>query len=88
MVQVLRNKPEVGTFCGNRFSGHIDKKAMRDAFYFGNRLIAFSHSLLNRVILVWSTNRITRYVNSNSQELGFKSKGFDIEVELNCRVDR
>ena len=69
--------------CGNRFSGHLVVGAMHSANYFGNRLIAFAHSILNEVdlhdpltglrVLRWSVLRNWRP----------KSDGFDIEVELN-----
>jgi dolichol-phosphate hexosyltransferase len=88
MIRILQNSPNVGMVCGNRFNGNVDKKAMHDAFYFGNRLIALTHNLLNGVPL---TDPLTglRVVRAEIlRNWQVKSQGFDIEVELNHRVER
>ena len=86
MIKILDEDPTIGMVCGNRFNGHIVVGAMHNANYFGNRLIAFAHSLLNEVnmrdpltglrVLRWSTLR--NWIP--------KSDGFDIEVELNSFI--
>ena len=88
MVRILQNNPNVGMVCGNRFNGHVDKKAMHDAFYFGNRLIALTHNLLNGVPLndPLTGLRVVRAGILRSWKV--KSQGFDIEVELNHNVER
>jgi dolichol-phosphate mannosyltransferase len=49
MIQILEKNPDVGMVCGNRFSGYLDLKGLNGFFYLGNRLIAFTHNLLNGV---------------------------------------
>ncbi|MDR1993011.1 MAG: glycosyltransferase family 2 protein [Nitrososphaerota archaeon] len=88
MIQVLEEKPEVGMVCGNRFSGNVDPKALRKVFSFGNRLIAWSHRNLNGVQLkdpLTGLRVIRAEILRNWQ---IKSKGFDIEVELNRHVEK
>jgi glycosyltransferase involved in cell wall biosynthesis len=88
MIQVLEAHPEVGMVCGNRFNHHLDKNALREVFYLGNRLIAFSHNLLNGVPLrdPLTGLRVVRADILRSWRV--KSKGFDVEVELNHHVER
>jgi glycosyltransferase involved in cell wall biosynthesis len=88
VIRILEENPQVGMVCGNRFGGHINKKAMREAFYLGNRLIAFTHSMLNGIPLKDPLTglRVVRAGILRSWKV--KSKGFDIEVELNHRVER
>jgi glycosyltransferase involved in cell wall biosynthesis len=88
MIRILEETPGVGMVCGNRFNGHVDLKALRSVFYFGNRVIAFAHNLLNGVPL---TDPLTglRVVRAEIlRNWKVKSKGFDIEVELNHHVER
>ena len=88
MIRILEEKPDVGMVCGNRFNGHVDIKALHSVFYFGNRLLAFTHNLLNGVSL---TDPLTglRVVRAKIlRNWKVKSKGFDVEVELNHQVER
>ncbi len=88
MIQILEEKPSVGMVLGNRFDGIRDKEAMHDVFYWGNRLIAFYHNLLNGVQLrdPLTGLRVVRAEILRSWKV--KSKGFDVEVELNHYVER
>jgi glycosyltransferase involved in cell wall biosynthesis len=88
MIQLLEENPDIGMVCGNRFNGDMNPKALRSVFYFGNRLIALTHNLLNGVPLKDPLTGL-RVVRAKILE-GWraKSKGFDIEVELNHRVER
>jgi len=88
MVRFLDENPQVGMVCGNRFNDHLDVKAMHNAFYFGNRLLAFTHNLLNGVTLrdPLTGLRVIRW--GLLKDWAPKSKGFDIEVELNHHVER
>jgi dolichol-phosphate mannosyltransferase len=61
---------------------------MRDAFYFGNRLIAFTHNLLNGVPLKDPLTGLRIVRSEILRDWQVKSKGFDIEVELNHHVER
>jgi glycosyltransferase involved in cell wall biosynthesis len=88
MLRLLEENPAVGMVCGNRFTGTIDKKALKEIFYMGNRLISFTHNFLNGVQL---TDPLTglRVVRADIlRGWKVKSKGFDIEVELNHLVER
>jgi len=88
MIQILENNPKVGMVCGNRFCKQIEGSAFQGRFTFGNRLLAFAHSFLNGIDLhdpltglrVIRADILRRWV--------IKSKGFDIEVELNHQVGR
>ncbi len=88
MVETLKNNPDVGMVCGNRFTETIDRKALRDVFYFGNRLIAFTHNLLNGVELVDPLTGLRVVRPEILRNWQVKSQGFDIEVELNHRVEQ
>jgi len=88
MIRILDENPRVGMVCGNRFNSHFHLKSMGNMFYFGNRVLAFTHNLLNGVqmrdpltglrVVRWDVLKLWRP----------KSEGFDIEVELNHHVER
>ena len=88
MLAILEANPEMGMVCGNRFNSHSDLGGMKDMFYFGNRTLAFTHNLFNGVNLrdPLTGLRIVRW--NILKDWIPKSKGFDIEVELNHLVER
>ncbi len=88
MIKILEENPEVGMVCGNRFNGYQEKTAHSSIFYIGNRLIAFTHKLLNGITLddPLTGLRVVRARILRGWKV--KSKGFDIEVELNQHVER
>lgn len=88
MVRILQNNPKIGMVCGNRFYGKVDKKAMRDTFYIGNRLIALTHNLLNGVPLIDPLTGLRVIRPEILKNWKVKSRGFDVEVELNHHVER
>jgi glycosyltransferase involved in cell wall biosynthesis len=88
MIQTLENHPEVGMVCGNRFNGEVDPKALKTVFNFGNRLIAFTHNLLNGVPLQDPLTGLRVVRSKLLKNWQVKSQGFDIEVELNHHVER
>jgi dolichol-phosphate hexosyltransferase len=88
MIQTLENHPEVGMVCGNRFNGEVDPKALKTVFNFGNRLIAFTHNLLNGVPLQDPLTGLRVVRAKLLKNWQIKSQGFDIEVELNHHVER
>ena len=61
---------------------------MHDLFYFGNRVIAFTHNLLNGVNLADPLTGLRVVRAEILRNWKMKSKGFDMEVELNHRVER
>jgi glycosyltransferase involved in cell wall biosynthesis len=88
MIRILEENPHVGMVCGNRFNSHFRLRGMRDMFYFGNRLLAFTHNMLNGIAL---RDPLTGLRVVRSEVLrGWmpRSKGFDFEVELNHHVER
>ncbi len=88
MIEILEKNPQVGMVCGNRFSGDIDPKAVRSSFYLGNKLLAFAHNLLNGVSLRDPLTGLRVIRTEILRDWIVKSQGFDIEVELNSRIER
>jgi dolichol-phosphate mannosyltransferase len=88
MIEILERSPQVGMVCGNRFSGDIESKAVRSSFYFGNKLLAFAHNLLNGVSLRDPLTGLRVIRAEILSDWVVKSQGFDIEVELNRWVER
>ena len=88
MIEILEQNPDVGMVCGNRFNSHNRVESMNNRFYLGNRLLAFTHNLLNGIGLrdPLTGLRVARW--EILKDWTPKSKGFDIEVELNHHVER
>ena len=88
MIKVLKENPHVGMVCGNRLNGEVDKIALHSVFHIGNQLLAWAHKMLNGVPL---QDPLTGLRVIRTQVLcgwQIKSKGFDIEIELNQMVER
>jgi glycosyltransferase involved in cell wall biosynthesis len=88
MIKILEQNPSVGMVCGNRFTWKVEKKALADVFYIGNRLIACTHNFLNGIQLTDPLTGLRVIRTSILRGWKVKSKGFDIEVELNHHVER
>jgi glycosyltransferase involved in cell wall biosynthesis len=88
MINILEQNPSVGMVCGNRFNQLLDPKALRNSFYFGNRLLAFVHNMLNGVALKDPLTGLRVVRAEILRDWLVKSKGFDVEVELNHQVER
>jgi len=88
MIQILEENPKVGMVTGNRFSHSLELNAMKSPFFIGNRLLAFAQRFLNGVHLKDPLTglRVVRWQILKNWEP--KSKGFDIEAEMNHRVER
>jgi len=88
MIRILDENPRVGMVCGNRFNSHFRLKSMHNVLYLGNRLIAFTHNLLNGVQMhdPLTGLRVVRWKILKNWTP--KSQGFDVEVELNHHVER
>jgi dolichol-phosphate mannosyltransferase len=87
MIQLLEENPDVGMVCGNRLTGNADS-VLFDIFYLGNRLIAFTHNFLNGISLKDPLTGLRVVRTEILKNWKVKSKGFDIEVELNHHVER
>jgi dolichol-phosphate hexosyltransferase len=88
MISLLDKNPDVGMVCGNRFTPNIDKKALHKVFYFGNRVIAFTHNLLNGVELKDPLTGLRVMRTELLKDWKVHSSGFDVEVELNHYIER
>jgi len=89
MIEVLEQNPKVGMVIGNRFKGeHNHSKSVTNPFYLGNKFFAFAQLVMNRVNLGDPLSGL-RVVRSEILE-GWKpkSKGFDVEAEMNALVRR
>jgi len=89
MIEILEENPEVGMVTGNRFNERfVLKEAMSDAYYLGNRFLAVIQYLLNEVKLrdpLTGLRIVRREILRNWKP---RSKGFDVEAELNHYVKR
>ena len=88
MIAILEENPHVGMICGNRFNSHFHTEWMPDIFYFGNRLLAFTHNFLNGINMrdPLTGLRVVRWRILKGWKP--RSKGFDIEAEMNYYVER
>ena len=87
MIQILEEHPEVGMVCGNRFNS-LCKDSFGGIFAVGNKLLALAHNRLNGLRLDDPLTGLRVIRRSALEGLVIKSKGFDIEVELNRFVER
>ena len=87
MIEILEENPNIGMICGNRFTDDLTSKAQPNKFYIGNRFLAFAHNFLNGVNLndPLTGLRVVRW--EILKDWKPKSKGFDVEVELNHLVE-
>jgi dolichol-phosphate hexosyltransferase len=89
MVEILEQNPKVGMVIGDRFKGKYNtSKSLTNPFYVGNRLLALAQLLMNGVKLDDPLSGL-RVVRSEVLD-GWrpKSKGFDVEAEMNALVGR
>ena len=88
MISILEKNPQLGMVCGNRFNSHFHTERMSDLFYIGNRMLALTHNLFNGVNLrdPLTGLRVLRWHILKKWKP--RSKGFDIEAELNYHVER
>ena len=88
MIQILENNPQIGMVCGNRFSKEIEGSGFQGRFTFGNRLLAFAHSFFNGIDLQDPLTGLRVIRADILRKWDIKSKGFDIEVEMNHQVGK
>ena len=88
MICVLENNPKVGMVCGNRFSIKLQGKAFQSRFTFGNKLLALAHNILNGIDLQDPLTGLRVIRADILRKWTVKSKGFDMEVELNHQVTK
>jgi glycosyltransferase involved in cell wall biosynthesis len=87
MIRILEENPEIGMVTGNRFTHSLTLSAMKSLFFVGNRFLAWTQCLINGVHLADPLTglRVIRWHILKNWEP--KSKGFDIEAEINHRVE-
>ncbi len=88
MIQILDKMPTVGMVCGNRFFRQTEGNAFQGRFTFGNKLLAFAHSFLNGIDLQDPLTGLRVIRADILRKWDIKSKGFDIEVEMNHQVGK
>lgn len=86
MIRILEVMPWVGMVCGNRFFKKPKGRAFKRRFYLGNKCLAFAHNVLNGVDLKDPLTGLRVIRAEILRDFHFKSKGFDLEVELNNLV--
>jgi len=88
MIRILEENPDVGMVCGDRFGKPFSMANAGNVYYIGNRFLAFVHFLLNGVGMrdPLTGLRVVRWEIIRDWQP--KSKGFDVEVELNYFVER
>jgi dolichol-phosphate hexosyltransferase len=86
MIQILEAYPSVGMVCGNRLNKKPDGTAFKHRFYYGNKMLAFAHNFLNGIDLQDPLTGLRVIRADILRDWVIKSKGFDIEVELNNQV--
>ena len=86
MLKILREDSQVGMVCGNRLKSKVQFADSSNKFRIGNKILSYVHSSLNQVNLEDPLTglRVVRW--SIVKDWTPKSKGFDIEVELNYFV--
>jgi len=87
MRAILDQNREVGMVTGNRFNGNFYLGSLHNVLYAGNRTIAFIHILLNGVHMHDPLTGLRVVRSEILKGWNPKSKGFDIEVELNHLVE-
>jgi dolichol-phosphate hexosyltransferase len=88
MIELLEANPAIGMVSGNRLNGNVTPEALHRIFHIGNLIIAYAYNLMSGIPLKDPLTglRVVRADILRSWKV--KSKGFDIEVELNRLVER
>jgi hypothetical protein len=86
MIRILDAMPWVGMVSGNRFSKKPQGAVFKRGFSFGNKMLAFAHNFLNGADLQDPLTGLRVVRAAILREWIIKSKGFDVEVELNNHI--
>lgn len=88
MLALLDQNPGVGMVVGNRFNGDTKfKESSNDVFFLGNRFLAFAQHLVNGIKLKDPLTGLRVVRSEILRGWEPKSKGFDVEVEMNYLVE-
>jgi glycosyltransferase involved in cell wall biosynthesis len=89
MVEVLDQNASVGMVIGDRFNGnHNFEKSLTNPFYLGNRFLALAQHTFNGIRLNDPLSGLRVVRAEVLRGLTLKSKGFDVEAEINFVVER
>ena len=89
MIEILEQNADVGMVIGDRFNGeHNFNSSVTNPFYIGNRLIALAQHALNGVKLNDPLSGLRVVRTDVLRNWKPKSKGFDVEAEINFVVER
>ena len=89
MIEILKQDHRVGMVIGNRFKGEINfQKSSKNTFYVGNRLLAFAQNMVNGFTLEDPLSGLRVVRKEILEDWQPKSKGFDVEAEMNYRVEK
>lgn len=88
MLNMLEKNPKAGMICGNRSRAKVQFSDTFNKFQLGNKILSKIHNLINGVNMEDPLTglRIIRW--KIIKEWKPKSKGFDIEVELNHHIKK
>ena len=87
MIRILDENPDIGMVCGNRLNNQFKLESMPHLFHIGNKFLSFTHNLLNGIDLNDPLTGLRVVRQEIVKSWCPKSKGFDIEVELNHLVE-
>jgi glycosyltransferase involved in cell wall biosynthesis len=88
MIEILEQDSKVGMVIGNRFDGESGShKSLMNPFYVGNRLLAIAQHVVNGVKLTDPLSGLRVVRSDVLKGWAIKSKGFDVEAEMNFRVE-
>ena len=87
MIRVLELDSDIGMVLGNRFNKFLAPYVMKRSFYLGNKFLGLAQYVIAGLKLhdPLSGMRVIRW--DLVKEWFPKSKGFDIEVELNLHIN-
>jgi glycosyltransferase involved in cell wall biosynthesis len=89
MIEFLEQNPQVGMVIGDRFKGEYNNsKSVTNPFYLGNKLFAFAQFVMNGVKLSDPLSGLRVVRREILEDWKPKSKGFDVEAEINALVRR
>ena len=89
MIEVLQQNPKVGMVIGNRFKGEYNhSKSVTNPFYLGNKIFALAQLVMNGVKLGDPLSGLRVVRSEILEDWKPKSKGFDVEAEMNALVRR
>ena len=89
MVKVLDHFPEIGMVIGDRFHGlKNSNKSSWNIFYIGNKFLAEMQHILNGIRLNDPLSGLRVVRTEILRNWILKSKGFDVEAEINTMVGR